>query len=324
MSDEKPYIYRSTEEERAFEKKALDVNAMYERANEIISESEINPLDPSYITPYSPAELRADADHVARREKKFEHTPSDLAAKILEALIFEQGELSEWFGQYTQVIRASLYDDVVNGTDFILKTKIAKDGGREGGEQIASILAKEKAPASSYLALGIDVTFGTRRIKDKFDHVKKRIDAGELGEIKYCPLDDVDNEKGSPGTKKLLRKRNDVPQVILGVEIERIHEIALLWQNRRNKELATHPIQITLLEEAILQLEQYAEYARGNDKPVLAQKIEIELAVLQNILAKKKGAGLRGLKNDKVFEEIKFNLLHFYVIPDAPPAVKTK
>lgn len=97
----------------------------------------------------------------------------------------------------------------------------------------------------------------------------------------------------------------------MGVEIDRVKELGLLWMNRRNKELATHPVQATILEEAALQLETFAAYAKRIGKTEIVSVFERELQKIRELIAEKKAAGIQSFAHDKVFEEIKRNLLSF-------------
>ena len=153
----------------------------------------------------------------------------------------------------------------------------------------------------SHLALGLDVTFGSRDLHRKFDTIRAKIESGELGEIKYF------NSHSQQMTGRLRR----VPMVVIGVEIERVKELGLLWMNRRNKELATHPIQVTLLEECAEQLRAYAAYAAKIGKTYSQALFERELQKIHELLAEKRTAGIQGLKDDRVFEEIRRNLASF-------------
>jgi len=81
--------------------------------------------------------------------------------------------------------------------------------------------------------------------------------------------------------------------------------------NRRNKELREHPVQIAILEEAALQLETFVEYSRSINKNDLVVIFERELQKINELLDEKIKAGIKTIKDDKVFEEIKRNLLLF-------------
>ena len=98
--------------------------------------------------------------------------------------------------------------------------------------------------------------------------------SGLLFEIKYFHSD----------RQHFTGRKRKVPQVVVGVEIERVQELGLLWMNRRNAELAIHPAQITILEEIALQLKTFAEYAKRTEKNELASLFEKELEKITELL----------------------------------------
>jgi hypothetical protein len=274
------YIYRSAEEERQFEASYLNPEKAHVRAKEVLADSEIKPE--IFAGLYGADILKRDAEKVERLSETFEHGPSDMYGEILEAIVCEHGELSDWFGSNSQVIKASRFDDIVNKIDFIVETEAENN-------------------QFSHLALGVDVTFGTTKLQKKLAAIKTHIDTGELGQVKYFHSD----------RQNFTGRLTKIPQVVAGVEIERVKEIGLLWMNRRNKELHEHPIQVTILEEAALQLETFAAYAKSIGKDDTASILERELQKVRELLKEKRKAGLKSIKNDKVFEEIKRCLVLF-------------
>lgn len=274
------HIYRSTEDERQFESSYLKPENAHLRATEVLAEYEIKPE--MFAGFYDAGMLTRDADEVADIEKKFEKTPAKIYGDILEAVVCEHGELSEWFGPKSQVIKTARFDDYINKIDMVVETET-------------------EDRQFSHMALGIDVTFGSRDLHKKFDAIKARIDDGTLGEIRYFHSD----------RQNFTGRLGKIPQVVVGVEIERVKELGLLWMNRRNKELREHSVQVTILEEAALQLETFTKYAKGIGKDELVTILERELQKINELLAQKRATGIKGLKQDKVFEEIKRNLLSF-------------
>lgn len=279
MSEERP-LYRSTEDERKFESTYLKLEEAHARAQKDLSEYEIKPE--TFFGLYGDSILKHDAEEVARLEASFEQSPSKIHADILEAIVCEHGELSEWFGPQSQVIKTSRFDDYKNKIDMIVETET-------------------EDRQFSHLALGIDVTFGNKDLSKKFDAIKTKIAKGSLGEIKYFHSDRQD----------FTGRKRKVPLVVIGVEIDRVKELGLLWMNRRNKDLAVHPVQVTILEEATLQLEAFVQYAKSIGKNDVVPILAMELQKINELLVQKRATGLTGLKHDKVFEEIKRNLLLF-------------
>ena len=281
MGAEQHFVYGTTEDERRYERTYLNLEEAHERAKSVLSASEIRLGQ--FAGLYGEDILRRDAAEVARLERKFEKVPSKLYADILEAIACEHGELSDWFGPKSQVIKTALFDDYVNKIDMIVET--------------------EEERNFSHLALGVDVTFGSHDLHKKFDGIRAKIDAGSLGEVKYFHSD------RQHFTGRLMK----LPLVVVGVEIERVKELGLLWMNRRNKDLQTHPVQVLILQEAMLQLKTFADYARRTGKPDVAIILEHELRKIQELLAAKKEHGITTIAGDKVFEEIKRNLASFTV-----------
>lgn len=275
-------LYRSTEDERMFESTFLKMPEAHTRAKEVLLANQIS-LKP-FETLYDKNVLKADREEVARLQEKFDHTPSEIYADILEAIICEHGELSNWFGAKSEVMKTLPLDDYQNKVDLIVETT------EEGGSY-------------SHLTLGVDVTFGSRNLEKKFAYIKTRIEAGKLGEVKYFHSD----------RQHFTGRLQKVPLVVIGVEIEHAKELGLLWMNRRNRELGEHSMQVLILEEIALQLKAFAEYAREIHKEDLVSILEKELRKIHELLVEKRVQGIKTPASDKVFNEIKRNLLAFRV-----------
>ena len=277
---EKHFLYRNSADERNYERTHLDIEEASRRAQKTLSEYEIKLEIFSGL--YGEDGLKHDAKEVERLEGLFEPSPSKIHADILEAIMCEHGELSEWFGPRSEVIKTSRFDDYKNKIDMIVETET-------------------EDRRFSHLALGIDVTFGSKDLSKKFDAIRKNIENGKLAEIKYFHSD----------RQHFTGRLRNVPRVVVGVELERVRELGLLWMNRRNKELALHPVQSTILEETALQLHTFAEYAAAIGRNDLVPILEQEFRKIKDLLDEKKKNGIQSLPHDKVFEEIKRNLLSF-------------
>lgn len=283
MSEKQHYQYPTPEDRKMYESSYLKIDEAHERAKGVLEDNEIK-LD-MFSGLYDEDILERDTKEVERLEGIFEQSPSKIHADILEAIVCEHGELSNWFGSESQVIKTSRFDDYINKIDMVVET-VGDDRGY------------------SHLALGIDVTFGNRDLYKKFDAIRANIDNGTLGEVKYFHSD----------RQHVTGRLRKVPQIVIGVAVEKVRELGLLWMNRKNKELSEHSVQVTILEEAALQLNAFAEYARKSDGEGainVAQILEKELQKIHELLEEKKKRGLVGIKDDKVFEEIKRNLLSF-------------
>lgn len=237
---------------------------------------------------YSDADIQSDIAWVEKIQKKFEVSPIKKYGDLFEALFCEQAEMNEWVPN-SVITPTHEFDDWRNKVDMVVETRDA-------------------AGKFTQLALGVDVTFGSEDLSKKFTAIRDGINGGKLGEVKYFYAD-------RPGNQKFAGALHNIPLVVVGVEVDRVTELGLSWVNRKNRELATHPAQVTILEEMSLQLETFAEYAESAGRSDLVAILKLKLQEVDTMLAAKKTAGLTGLKNDRVFEEIKRNLLHFYVPP---------
>lgn len=279
MSEKQP-VYHDTEHERMFETSYLNLEEAQRRAKKILDDAEVK--TDLFVGLYDEEVLKRDAHEVERLESLFDRSPSKIFGDILEAVVCEHGELSDWFGPQAQIIKTARFDDYINKIDMVIEFE-------------------DDEKRFSHLALGIDVTFGSRDLRKKFEAIRAKIDSGELGEVKYFHSE----------RQHFMGRKRKLPQVVIGTEMERVKELGLLWMNRKNKELGEHPVQIMILEEAMLQLETFADYARHTSKDALTAIFEAELQKIRTLLQEKKTSGMKGIKDDKVFEEIKRNLFSF-------------
>ena len=221
-----------------------------------------------FVDDYGAENVAGDRQRVSDLEAKFEAemTPEIREAirlgTILEAIVVEQTELNEWFGPDVRTRKASRFDDVVNGVDAIAEI--------------------EREHSTSHLALAVDVTYGVL-LQKKFDRIRHEIDDGTLATVKYF-------ENTDETFRGRLRK---VPRVVLGVEKQKVVELAELWTSGKQKELAVHPAQLQLLDEILVQLRSFAEYARGKGKDDLARVYEKQLGIVESMASHPRKEKLR-------------------------------
>ena len=273
-----------TSEEIHISHQAID--AAYKRALDILKD----PIDPSTFTDYK--DVDKDIAFVKKMEADFEaefaqKSPDEQRivklSKILEAIIFEHGEKSNWFGESATTIQTSRFDDIVHHVDTIIEFT-------------------EGVAGASHLAVAIDVTIGNK-IDKKFDYIKQCIDAGKLTEIKYF----VSEFLGFHGRK------TNVPHVILGIDKKAAYSVADAWIKGDMKKLATHPIQITILEEMRVQLQAFMDYAKKIGKDEIVRIFEKTLGIVQSIMDSKEITA-RDTRNldaeDDMFYAVKFAAEH--------------
>ncbi len=248
--------------------------------NEVFSNKEYAVQAPEFVGIYGEQNVRNDMAEVLRLKNLFrkEQTPeqknSQIQAEVLEGIMLMHSELSNWLGD-AHTMKTSLYDDYKNKTDMFAEWYSHEMGSR-------------------VLALGIDVTFSRLAVENKLFQIKREIDAGELGKIRYFK----DTRGDFMGT------RNNIPRVIIGVRPQAVEELATLWMNNNNKVLASHPIQRIIVDEIHTQLIAMLAYAerRSKDAPVRAYKQA--LSIIENLKQEKSLMPLESPEQDVVAEEI--------------------
>lgn len=239
-------------------------------------------IDPSdFIHPYGEQSVMRDLATVERLRTKFETTdPHKKYADVLESILYEHIEQSNWFGESATTIKTSHYDDIINGIDLIVEFE-------------------EASKSLSHLGLAVDITFGTTSMQKKFQTIRSEIEAGTLAEVKY-----FESER-SPH-KGLYQK---LPRVVIGAEREHVIKLAAMWLDpKRKKEFSDHPIQKVILTEISTQLQQFKEYAASVNRQELVPIFDRQLGIIRKILSSKSRISTEDYKEDKVVEAIRSQL----------------
>lgn len=236
------------------------INRAYERALKVLS-SPIDPHDFNY------KDTDSDIAYVKRMEQLFAEEargkkPEDIerekVAKIFEAIIFEQIEQSNWFGEGVTTTQPSKYDDIKNKVDAIVELPEGKT-------------------SATHLALAMDVTTADH-FGPKFDHIKAGIDRGELAKVKYF-ISEALNIKG---------EKSGIPHMVIGVDKQTVYDLLDTWIKGDSKKMANHPVQIKILAEVKFQLEAYKKYAEKIGQEGVVRSYSMALATLEKIIADKK------------------------------------
>ena len=272
---------RSTPSFESVSGENVDLERAYEKAQDVLAER-IQELD--FVGVYCKEEIGTDKEEVARRKLKAEAGQTKekdklkKVADVFEAVVLEQGELSQWFGEHGFTIGASEYDDWVNGIDLLVEFR------------------KPNSPEAPLLALGIDVTFSVD-VTDKFDRLRKQIEDGSLAKMKYSASGHSE-EKGS---------RDNLPEVIVGVSVKTVNELQELWLDENQIALEQHRVQIMILMEIKEQLLTFIEYSRSLNDKRLVGIFENRLTIIEQILGKKNNIYLQvanELERDPVYSAI--------------------
>lgn len=181
-------------------------------------------------------------------------------ADILEAILFEHIQQSNWFGDDARTIKTSRYDDLVNGVDLIVEFK-------------------ESVDQYLHMGLAVDVTFGETKLRLKIEKIKQEILRGGLASIIYFESE-RSNYKG-------LYK--NLPRVVIGVDRSHLMDLARIWvDDTRKTEFTTHPAQKLILRQVSQQLMTFSRFAEEHGQSQIAAVYQKQLAVIQRHLAQKK------------------------------------
>jgi len=245
------------------EKRVEQVNfpKALEKAEKIINDYQINPQD--FDDLYDKVQISEDIEYVKERKLKWTNqsfeTHDDVNKKlatIFEAIIFTEGESSEWFGSNVSLIKTSDYDDIKNGVDAVAEYDLNDSVSR--------------------VAMAIDVTFN-HDVKKKISKIKENIKNGKLTKVKYfeSELDDMRGEL------------SNIPHIIVGADVDTVRELVNEWSENNSEVLGNHGVQFQFLEESIMQCEYFSKYAMEEGQDKIAQKYDSIRRVLENQLEDK-------------------------------------
>lgn len=256
---------------------------------------------------YTKEEIQRDRHSVEKKRGNLDPSdPSLQRAQILEALLAEQIELSEWFGEDVLTIIPAEYDDLYHGVDITAEFQIDR--------------------TLKYLGLGIDITSSPGSVAKKIEKVKDHIRDGSLTEMKYFTSERLPDFHG---------RMANIPNTIIGTDVRTIRELCTLWltiykakhpDRKLNREeveelkekareaqqkLARHRIQVLLLIQIRDQLVIYREYAQAHTvldkKDDILEKYDNLIKLVGDTLAKKQLSKTDSILNesDDVYRALK-------------------
>lgn len=151
------------------------------------------------VAGYGEARVKRDKERAERKKREIQEfgTGPTKKAQLLEALLTEQIELSDWFGGNTYTIVPSEFDDLFHGVDLALEI--------------------EDKNEVRHLALGIDVTTSPIAISKKLKIIKDHIADGTLTAMEYFHSEDHNPD--------FYGTMSNIPQVVIGVDGKTIKEL---------------------------------------------------------------------------------------------------
>ncbi len=263
---------------------------------------------------YGEEVIKRDKEYVENKKASIKKrgTLPTKRAEILEAILSEQIELSNWLGQEAETIIPSEYDDSAHGVDVAVEF--------------------ERAEGFKHMALGVDFTSSAEQIKEKLLTAKKHILKDDLTEIKYF-ISEKSHIRG---------EISKIPWLIVGADTHLLRELSKLWitkyqspsvtdkiseetqkylsEQRKNaqKELANHRMQNLLLDEIEMELTAFMEFAYKNNREDIANKYETLLELIRSIETEKEEIPLSKAdqsknENDLVFQALRKELAEIFV-----------
>ncbi|MEK7180717.1 MAG: hypothetical protein AAB738_00050 [Patescibacteria group bacterium] len=262
----------------------LAIEQAYKKADKVLTRDAIHPDE--FEDLYGAQNISQDNDYVAKMKAKFkeqegaEEATAKKLATILEAIIFENAELSEWFGPNASTIKTSEFDDIKNGVDSVVEFE-------------------ESKTSASHLALAMDATFSSET-GGKFHRIKEEIESGELTKVKYFQSDHM----------SIRGELSKIPRVVVGVNAETVKALSETWLENPSS-LKDHPIQFQILEEILMQLRVFKDYAKKIKKTDIGATYEKVIGIVEEILEEKKKLIKDTGERDSVFYDMESNLRHF-------------
>ena len=215
---------------------------------------------------YSLAEISKDKERLAQ-QKQTEQREIHRRTLISEAILADQIEKSNWFGENCCTAVASDYDDHFSHTDLILEFN-----------------QKEKI-----VRLAVDITMAEdpEILEKKRNYIKKDIEKGQLTNLKYFASEADPSLKG-----RIL----GIPRVIIGVDKGLIHKLSGMIVSKKTKELAQGAVQLHLLKAVKSQLESEIKYTElyfrkdAKKRIFIANKHKEILKIINQVLKQKEKA----------------------------------
>lgn len=261
-----PERYLQTLPERSEKRKTLN-NENYrhkvlKKAREATKIDHINPYN--FINLYGQEAVAADLKWTRERQAYFQDHNSESeiwhkeVADILEAILHQQIEQNNYFGEHVWTIKTCDYDDYRNHIDSLLEIR------------------HPERRFANYSGLALDVTSASRlgALEKKIRRIFRCIQRGQLAKIKYFQSNFL-NIRG---------EKSNIPLFVVGCDIHHTEELARLWDDGSEHILAQHPVQVALLDQITRQAKIYYDYAQRNNQTEVANQYQEILREFEAII----------------------------------------
>lgn len=209
-----------------------------------------------FISLYGEEVVKKEEAIAEEEEKKIINSSSPdvretyFLAKAFEGIICSKAK--EWYGENADAKIASLYDDTMHGADILLSLR------DEEAKEIFSV--------------GVDVTMSKGHV-EKFQSIRKEIEEGTLGIIKYFDPKEGEKEK--------------IPHVVVGVEGGEAKKMNGEWLEGKES-LNTHWASYEFIVQMLIQLHAFREYAKSERNKEAVRIYDRSIEALQPFFEKTK------------------------------------
>ncbi len=270
-------IARNAQEDRESEIHP-DVRNVYRKAKELFLAEGLK--EDSFADLYGSENVATDKQKIESMKANWQKdNPTLVYATSLEYLVYRHINSNRTLGERARAIKTTEYDDVINGTDLVVEFE------------------DSESARPDRLGFAIDVTFGSQTLTKKFDSIKKQIEIGTLGKMKYYHSP----KQGLRGELSLL------PRVVVGIEKNQIEKLATLTERGGIEALKGHGVTKAFLHEISVQLRTFATYAERKGQKDIAKIYRRELGIIQAVTSEAYGNDmtLEGLREDRVLQSIR-------------------
>lgn len=242
----------------------------FKKYSEEISEERIkleNFKDLEAAGKYAPGEIEKDIAYVEAIKSR--ESSGTKRGALLEGIISEQAELSNWFGQDSSLIFLSEYDDRMSHSDLLLEMESDK------GESVK-------------LLIDVTTSVDESKIDEKISRSYDSLGGVKLGKVKYF----------ESRREEFRGKINSIPRVVAGINPRTLRDFCDSIREKNNRQEDNY-IQFMLLEEIENQLAHMKEVliSNGKESGVAFSEVNKSLSCISNLLEKKED--LRSLDYEK-------------------------
>jgi hypothetical protein len=195
-----------------------------------------------FIDLYSLDVVKKDYSEIADKLLSYNRDPqgAELIGHIFESAFLDIGRQGQWFGEKSELVRSSKYDDIKNGVDMIATVMTPDNNAR-------------------HLAIASDLTFSFQSSGEKFSRIKNNVWSGKLAEIKYFHSELL----------HMTGKLSNIPRTVIGLEPENLNRFLISWA--REPELVGLLYGSIIMQQIAVQCDAFSRLAHKNNKGSASQ-----------------------------------------------------